>query len=292
MFSSKLVKGFRSLPSVNRNFSRSLFNPTLVNYFEIPISKVVQPVSLTPAETLVKYVFGIPFIPLAMFSTPPNHATVVLRFGKFEGLRYEGLRFSMPVGASLTNVFLGNKTFKLSDAKVVDSQGNPIVISAMINYRVVYPQNYVVNTQSSSQYIHDQAETVIKNVASNYDYDSLCVNKTIDALNAVSKITDVMKKELQKLVDYSGAEILDMSITDIKYAPEISSLMLIKQQARAYANAKDEIAKSAIGIVDRTLKSLEQNGLKIQNQDSQDKLVTNLLTVITSGNSVQPTISV
>ena len=100
-----------------------------------------------------------------------------------------------------------------------------------------------------------------------------------------------MKHELQKLVDHAGIEIVNVYLTDLNYAPEIASSMLIKQQARAYIDAKTEIAGSSVGIIKETLDNIKKIGIDLD-ETTKSRLVSNLVTVIASGNSVQPTISV
>ena len=73
----------------------------------------------------------------------------------------------------------------------------------------------------------------------------------------------------------------------MNYAPEIAQQMLIKQQADAYVKAKEAIVESSVSIVEEVLERMKPLNLS---SATQDKMVLNLLTVIASGNSTQPTL--
>jgi regulator of protease activity HflC (stomatin/prohibitin superfamily) len=253
-------------------------------------STQIKPNPLGPTEFALKNIGSLPLLPFGIFTVKNNHAIVITCFGKFERVASEGLRFTMPIGASSGSVFLGTRSFKLSDAKVVDKRGNPIIVSAIVNFKVTVPQNFVININSNESYIHHQAETIIKNIVSKYPYDS-DDDKNLKDAKANGNISTEMINGLQNLVDPVGVEIINVNLTDLNYAPEIAASMLVKQQARAYIDAKNDIADSSIGIAKRLLEGIEHMGLEI-NEKTKNKLITNIVTVISSGNSVQPTISV
>ena len=62
--------------------------------------------------------------------------------------------------------------------------------------------------------------------------------------------------------------------------------MLIKQQADAYIKAKQSISKASLDIVDDIVEKL---GDAVDDK-TRGELIKNLLTVISAGTSVQPTL--
>ena len=256
---------------------------------ETPTSTVrIEKESLTLVENFLKYVAGSALIPLSLiglgfFNIPNNNTGVMTRFGKFEGIRREGLGWTLIPGFEYKNIFMGNQTFKLPESKVVDKNGNPIIISAIVNYRVITPENFYVNIQCDSEYIHNQAEAIIKKIASKYPYEST------DGHSLKSESDEVIQEMiagLQKKVSHAGIQVDSVELTDLNYAPEIAQQMLIKQQAEAYIEAKSAISNASIDIV-REISNKIGNSLTPEDRSS---LVKSLLIVIASGSSVQPTL--
>lgn len=272
---SKYIRSFVSTPS---NLSISGLNDEITR----------KPLSVF--EFILKYVGSIPFVLFGFHTVEANHRFVIMRFGKYERTTEEGLRFIAPVGSNVWKIFLGMQSFKLPNAKVVDKNGTPVNISAIVNYKIIKPEKFVINIKCSKEYIQNQAEAIIKKIASQYPYDS---NDGKNLKDEANEISNEMKIQLQKLIDDAGSGIIitDIHLTDLNYAPEIASSMLIKQQAKAYIDAKNEIAKSTVDIVQSTLSNIEKCGITI-NSELRDKLITNLITVIASGGSIQPVIPI
>ena len=119
---------------------------------------------------------------------------------------------------------MGNLSFKLPKSQVVDSNGNPIIISAIVNYKIADPAKYIVFILGDYGYIVNQAEAVIKRIASKYPYESKDGDGLKNESDAVVKeMTDV----LQESVEDKGVLIESVMLSDLNYAPEIAQQMLI-----------------------------------------------------------------
>ena len=212
-----------------------------------------------------------------------NYNGVFTRFGKYIFIKDSGLTWiPTPFFLKGTKVFMGQRSFELRNSKVVDLDGKPIQLSAITNYKVVKPQLFALVTENSSHYVNLQAEAAIKSIASEYKYDELTREN--------SSIKLKMKSTVQALTECIGIEITDLHLTELNYAPEMASSLLLKQQAQAYIDAKKEIGDAYIGIVNDILKNLEYNNLSVT-EETRDKLICNLLTVISSGNTTQPVLN-
>jgi DNA-binding ferritin-like protein len=73
-----------------------------------------------------------------------------------------------------------------------------------------------------------------------------------------------------------GYSIDELQLTEVNYAPEIMQQMLIKQQAKAYIDARKEIVSGAVDIVKDIKKQMNLSSI------TSDKLTVNLLTVLSS----------
>lgn len=80
-------------------------------------------------------------------------------------------------------------------------------------------------------------------------------------------------------------------MTDLSYAPEIASAMLVKQQAEAKVEARYLIVQGAVEIASKAITDLEGKGLNFS-QEEKTRMVSNLLSVICSDTSVHPVIDV
>jgi len=282
--SSSLLKNnqicFKSVRALSTGNSHLINN----NVYHKPLGLV---------ENVIKY-SGVILTPLAIvglgfFNVPNNHRGVIMRFGKYEQSQDEGLYWTLIPGFSVHEIFMGYQNFKLPESKVIDKNGNPIIISAVVNYNVVNPEKFVVNIGSDYSYIHNQAEAAIKRIASRYPYESDSEFDADDEHSLKSESEEIVKemsKELQRGIDMAGININSIQLTDLNYAPEIAQQMLIKQQADAYIKAKRSISKASIGIVDDIVNKL---GDSIDDKTRGD-LIKNLLIVISAGTSVQPTL--
>jgi len=77
----------------------------------------------------------------------------------------------------------------------------------------------------------------------------------------------------------------------MSYAPEIAGGMLKKQQAGAMVEARNIIVRGAVDISFGVVQELEIKGISLDNHEKA-RIVTNLVTVMTSDREATPTLSV
>ena len=255
-------------------------------------NKEILPQQLSPVETGLRYGLGSLVAPLYLlglgwFDIRKNYVGVITHWGKYIETIPDGLHFRIPIGLVNYRVFIGQQSHKMPESKIVDANGNPIIVSGIVNFEITNPEKFIFNIEDKS-YVHNQAEAVLKRVVSKYPYESRD-NDQVSLKNETDEINQEMQKELEKLVSKAGVQINEFYLTDMNYAPEIAQQMLIRQQARAYIDAKNEIAEAGVQIVNDTLKQLKDAKMTID-PETEKQLITNLLTVIASGNNVQPTL--
>ena len=83
--------------------------------------------------------------------------------------------------------------------------------------------------------------------------------------------------------------ILSFSLSDLSYAPEIASAMLVKQQAHALIQARKMIVAGAVDIAQSAVVQLESRGVVLTSGEKA-RMVTNLLSVICGDANVTPTL--
>jgi regulator of protease activity HflC (stomatin/prohibitin superfamily) len=176
------------------------------------------------------------------------------------------------------------QSLDLPNTKIVDLNGSPMMVSAIVNYQVEVPLKAIYNVEDYTKYVMINAQAVVKSVIGKHSYNDL--KAETEAVNAE------LCKEMQPKVDCTGVRVLSVALNELNYAPEIASSMLKKQTAGAMLEARQLIVQGAVQIAQDAVVALEEGGkMKLSNEDKV-KIVTNLLTVTCSDTDATPTVSV
>lgn len=233
-----------------------------------------------------------PFILLfGFFVVNPREEIVVLRFGKFVRiLRNQGICWIHPIGRSLIRIPTRDMTLDIATTTVLERNGNPIQISAVVVYRVEDSYKAALDVESYRTFIDDQAGAVIKRCSSQFPYESSdhsepCLKVEND------EVTRSFISELQEAVNAAGIRVLGVRLNDLTYAPEIAQSMLMRQQALALIDARKTIVEGAVEIVRDAVDRLQKAELHMTDSE-REQLISNLLVVICSGERAQPVLQV
>ncbi len=232
-----------------------------------------------------------PILLFGFFVVNPREELVVLRFGKYvTTLKEQGIRWIHPVGRTLHRISTRDTTLDIPSETVVEKNGNPIQISAVVLYRVSDTVKAALHVEDYRQFLNDQAGAVIKRVSALFPYEAAddnvpCLKKESDI------VTRAYIRELQEAADPAGIEVLNVRLNDLTYAPEIAQAMLMRQQALALIDARKTIVEGAVEIVRDAVSQLNDAGFELDAAD-RDQLISNLLVVLCSGERAQPVLSV
>lgn len=230
------------------------------------------------------------FIIKGFIMIQPNDARVLTFFGKYSGSIKENGFFWINPLAAREHVSLKINNFTSDKIKVNDSDGNPILIAAVIVWRVVDTTKAIFDVDNYEEFVEIQSETAIRSLASKYPYDSH--SDDVPSLRGVpEKVAEELRKELQKRMDQAGVEIIEARISHLAYAPEIAQAMLRRQQARAVIMARQQIVDGAMGMVEMALKRLEENGVVQLDEERKAAMVNNLLVALVSESETHPVIN-
>ncbi len=257
----------------------------------------------------------------------PNEAVVLSLFGKYYGTIYESGFFSVnPFCSNLypktktqegqtnlknnPNTLQGNEsqtkskvslkiqTFVNGNQKVNDRLGNPIEVSAIVMWRVVNATKAVLNVEYYYDYLSNQTDSTIRNVARLYPYDIIDDDDEDDTekgektlRGSSSLIAEEMRRELSKRVEDAGLEIIEVRLNQIAYAPEIAAAMLQRQQAIAVIAARRKIVEGAVSMVKMALDELKDEGVVDLDEERKANMVSNLLVVLCSSREASPVLN-
>lgn len=250
----------------------------------------------------------------------PNEALVMTLFGKYYGtIKKEGFYYTNPfagaihparttsvneginAGAATTatqtpppgkKISTKTLTFSNEKQKVNDVLGNPIIIGAVVIWRVADPTKAVFNVDNYKTYLSIQCDSTIRNVARLYPYDTMENDADEKTLRGSSQeIAESMRVELQQRVSEAGLEIKEVRITHLSYAEEIAAAMLQRQQAVAVIAARQKIVEGAVSMVKMAIDQLGQEEIVVLDDERKAAMVSNLLVVLCGNKDAQPIVN-
>ena len=186
-------------------------------------------------------------------------------------------------------------TFVNGNQKVNDKLGNPVEVSAIVIWKVVNATKAVLNVDYYKEYLSNQTDSTIRNVARLYPYDIIdddddekddINEKTLRGSATI--IAEEMKKELEVKVKDAGIEIVEVRLNQIAYAPEIAAAMLQRQQAIAVIAARKKIVEGAVSMVEMALDKLKEDNVVDLDEERKAQMVSNLLVVLCSSKEANP----
>lgn len=247
----------------------------------------------------------------------PNEALVFTLFGTYYGtLKEPGYYFVNPFCTAINpavvnsisvkatgenNVAVNTFSKKISlktmtlvntKQKVNDALGNPVIIGVNVIWRVEDPTAAVLNVENYNKFLSVQCDSVIRNIARLYPYDTMEEDTDEKTLRGSSQeIAETMTAELSKKVQNAGLVIEEVRITNLAYSEEIAAAMLQKQQAVAIIAARQKIVEGAVSMVKMAIDQLGEEEIVVLDEERKAAMVSNLLVVLCGNKDAQPIVN-
>lgn len=248
----------------------------------------------------------------------PNEALVLTLFGKYHGtIKQPGYYFvnpfcsavnpigkasvstSTPNGFQTTTSFhtkkISTKVMTLNNEKqkVNDVLGNPLIIGAVVIWKVKSPTKAVFHVENYKKYLSTQCDSTIRNIARLYPYDVMEEGETEEKTlrGSSQEIAESMTRDLQNRVEEAGLEVLEVRITHLSYAEEIAAAMLQRQQAVAIIAARKKIVEGAVSMVKMAIDELSEEDVVVLDEERKAAMVSNLLVVLCGNKDAQPIVN-
>ena len=222
-----------------------------------------------------------------LFTLQPNEASVLLFLGAYKGTtKQSGFHWVNPLFKRVS-ISLRSNNLNGEQIKVNDKSGNPIIIAAVVVWRVKNTAKAIFDVNSYSHFVSVQYESAVRNLAMSYPYESRNENE-ISLRSGQDIVTNHLINEMEKRLVRAGIDVEEARITTLSYSSEIAGAMLRRQQAEAVVAAREKIVQGAIGIIKEAVTNLRDNNIVILNQEEKSKLICNLLIVLCSEQCVQP----
>ena len=202
---------------------------------------------------------------------------VMMSFGKYTATLSEaGCYCANPCGRQMILVSSATQTIHIERVKIADYNGNPLVISAVVTFKITEPVKAALDVPNSSDYIKNQALTVMKRCASMYPYEAA---NGPSLKSEAEHVREMMVSLLQQKAQIAGASIISFDLSDLSYAPEVAQQLLVRQQAEATLAARTIIAKGAVSISTTAVDQVAAGGVEFTREEKA-RLVSNLLITI------------
>ncbi|MGB6289765.1 MAG: FtsH protease activity modulator HflK [Desulfobulbales bacterium] len=165
----------------------------------------------------------------SFYTIKPGERGVVLRFGKYSKTASPGLNFKIPLMDTVTKVDIENvrkeefgfrtkvparqtvysKEGYDSESLMLTADKNVIDVEWIVQYKVRDPFNFLFKVQDVRQALRDIAETVIRRIVGNMDFDYVLSNREILAGSSAD--------ELQAVLDSyeAGVDIVTVQLQDV-----------------------------------------------------------------------------
>jgi len=220
----------------------------------------------------------------------PNEARVLQLFGAYKGtVKTPGLRWANPF-YSKRSVSLRVRNFESDRLKVNDQTGNPIMIAAVVVWKVVDTAEAIFHVDNYEHFVHVQSEAALRNLATSYPYDAH-EEGVMSLRSHTAEVAEHLKTEIQDRLTQAGVIVIEARFSHLAYAPEIAGVMLQRQQASAVIAARQKIVEGAVGMVEMALEMLSSKEIVDLNNDRKAAMVSNLLVVLCSDRGTQPMIN-
>ena len=241
-------------------------------------------------DTPVLLVLIVPVILLwlkGLFIVSPNEGKILTFFGKYTGtVREPGFWFANPF-ANKDRISLKISNFQSPQLKVNDAHGNPIEIACVIVWRVVDTAKASFDVQDYGVFVHIQAETALRHLASHFPYEPHNPGE-VSLRGSPERVGETLQAEVQGRVKLAGIEILEAQLSHLAYSQEIAQAMLRRQQASAVIGARQMIVEGAVSMVEMALRKLEEDKVVVLDEKNKAIMVNNLMLALVSESHIQP----
>jgi regulator of protease activity HflC (stomatin/prohibitin superfamily) len=224
----------------------------------------------------------------------PNHAVVLVFFGKYVGsVKKNGLLWINPF-YKRQHLSLRSQNLNGPKLKVNDKMGNPIEIAAVCVWQVSDTYRASFDVANYQQYVVIQSEAAVRHLAVSYAYDNFEDGNEITELTLRAggdKVNEMLEKELTDRLAPAGILIKEARISHLAYAPEIAGAMLQRQQATAIVAARAKIVEGAVGMVEMALEMLSKKQIVELDEERKAAMVSNLMVVLCGDKATVPVVN-
>lgn len=246
----------------------------------------------------------------------PNDARVMVFFGKYKGTITDNGFFWVNPFYEKKKITLRARNLDVPPIKVNDKVGNPVMIGAVMVWKVkdTYKAMFDIDTSSISStpanqyqlssarlsklmesfenFVKIQSDAAVRKIAGQYAYDSNEGEGDVITLRSDDgEVSHMLEEELNSRLSIAGIEVVEARINYLAYASEIAGVMLRRQQADAIIAAREKIVEGAVSMVQLALDKLDKESIVELDEEKKAAMVSNLLVVLCADEAAQPVLN-
>ncbi len=233
------------------------------------------------------------FLLLPGFMTiSPNQSAVLTLFGKYKGSVLDnGFWWTNPF-MKKQKISLRARNFNSDTIKVNDKIGNPIMIGAVVVWKVMETFKAAFEVDNYEHFVMVQTDAAVRKLAGIYPYDNFeDENAELTLRDGSEEVNKQLELEISNRLKIAGIEVLEARINHLAYSTEIAGAMLKRQQAVAIIAARTKIVEGAVSMVEMALTQLSDKGIVEFDNERKAQMVSNLMVVLTSDKDVSPVVN-
>ncbi len=241
-------------------------------------------------------IFGWGFLILILvpgfFYVNPNSSRVLVLFGEYIGtVKKNGFFWVNPFYIK-QSISLRARNFDSERVKVNDKEGNPILISIILVWRVKDTFMAAFEVDDYELFVKVQSDAAVRNLAGKYPYDNFNDNDAeITLRSGLQEVNHALEEQLSDRLAIAGIEVIEARIGYLAYASEIAGAMLRRQQASAIVAARHKIVEGAVSMVDMALSALSEQDIIELDEERKAAMVSNLMVVLCADKDVAPVVN-
>lgn len=250
-----------------------------------------DPIFITCSSFIAFLIFIV--LTKGLIIVEPNNVRVMVLFGKYKGTLTENGFFWVNPFLSKRKATLRARNLDIEPIKVNDKMGNPIMIGAVLVWRIKDTYKVMFDIASGpTDFVQIQSDAALRQVAGMYAYDNNDNDKDIITLRSDSdEVSQRLEDELNSRIAIAGIEVIEARINYLAYAAEIASVMLRRQQADAIIAAREKIVEGAVSMVQLALDKLQKDNIVELDEERKAAMVSNLLVVLCADEAAQPIVN-
>ncbi|MFV0418608.1 MAG: SPFH domain-containing protein [Dysgonomonas sp.] len=252
---------------------------------------IEDPILITCSSFITFLIFIV--LTKGLIIVEPNNVRVMVLFGKYKGTLTENGFFWVNPFLSKRKATLRARNLDIEPIKVNDKMGNPIMIGAVLVWRIKDTYKVMFDIASGpTDFVQIQSDAALRQVAGMYAYDNNDGDKDAITLRSDSdEVSQRLEDELNSRIAIAGIEVVEARINYLAYAAEIASVMLRRQQADAIIAAREKIVEGAVSMVQLALDKLQKDNIVELDEERKAAMVSNLLVVLCADEAAQPIVN-
>jgi regulator of protease activity HflC (stomatin/prohibitin superfamily) len=222
----------------------------------------------------------------------PNQSAVLTLFGKYKGSILDNGFWWINPFMKKRKISLRARNFNSDTIKVNDKIGNPIMIGAVVVWKVMETFKAAFEVDDFEHFVMVQTDAAVRKLAGIYPYDNFeDENAKLTLRDGSEEVNKQLELEISNRLKIAGIEVLEARINHLAYATEIAGAMLKRQQAVAIIAARTKIVEGAVSMVEMALSELSNKGIVELDEERKAQMVSNLMVVLTSDKDVSPVVN-